>query len=404
MKSLLLLLHRWFGLAAAAFLCIAGLTGAVIAFDHELDSALNPRFFEATGNGPARSPLALADQFEAGEPTLRVRYLPLALEPGAALQLFVEPRAGVAAPGYNQLALDPASGAVQARREWGAASLSRENLLPFLYALHYSLHLPTTHGIAWGIWLMGLIGMAWVLDCLVALYLAFPSRRSWRKSFAFRWAKGGHALLFDLHRSGGVWLWLLMLVLALTSVTMNLRQQVVVPIVSAFSTLSPTAFETRTPAASPIEPRLNRHQALAHALELAREHGINAPAGGLFYAADYGVYGVGFFAPGNDHGDGGLGNPWIYVDGQDGRFAGASLPGRGSAGDLYLQAQFPLHSGRILGLPGRILVALLGLATAALSVTGVLIWARKRRARRLAARAPQAFSSSASLPSGLPTP
>jgi uncharacterized iron-regulated membrane protein len=43
--------------------------------------------------------------------------------------------------------------------------------------------------------------------------------------------------------------------------------------------------------------------------------------------------------------------------------------------------QFPMHSGRILGLPGRILISAMGLVVAALSVTGVVIWWRKRRAR-----------------------
>jgi len=385
MRSLLVVLHRWFGLAAALFLFIAGLTGAVIAFDHELDGALNPQFFEAASNGPARPALDLADALEAADARLRVRYLPLQAEPGHTLLAMVEPRDAAQPLGYNQVALDPATGAVQARREWGALSLSRENLLPFLYALHYSLHLPESGGIAWGIWLMGLIGLVWVLDCFVAIYLSFPSRRSWRKSFAFRWRKGGHALNFDLHRSGGVWLWLLVLVIAVTSVGMNLRQQVVVPLVSAVSTITPSAFETRTPATTAIAPVLTRAQAIAAATAQAQARGITLPAGGVFYSGEYGVYGVGFFAPGNDHGDGGLGNPWIYLDGRDGSPAGALIPGEGTAGDLYLQAQFPLHSGRIAGLPGRVLVSALGLAIAALSVTGVLIWLRKARARRHAA-------------------
>jgi uncharacterized iron-regulated membrane protein len=47
-----------------------------------------------------------------------------------------------------------------------------------------------------------------------------------------------------------------------------------------------------------------------------------------------------------------------------------------------MQLQFPVHSGRILGTAGRVLVSVLGVAIAALSVTGVLIWARKRKARR----------------------
>jgi len=60
MRSILVLQHRWFGLAAALFLFIAGLTGAVIAFDHELDAALNPQFFLARSSGPVRPALALA--------------------------------------------------------------------------------------------------------------------------------------------------------------------------------------------------------------------------------------------------------------------------------------------------------------------------------------------------------
>jgi len=53
---------------------------------------------------------------------------------------------------------------------------------------------------------------------------------------------------------------------------------------------------------------------------------------------------------------------------------------------VFLQAMFPLHSGRIIGVAGRVLMSVLGLAVAVLSVTGVLIWARKRRARVLAQR------------------
>lgn len=51
-----------------------------------------------------------------------------------------------------------------------------------------------------------------------------------------------------------------------------------------------------------------------------------------------------------------------------------------------MQAQFPLHSGRILGITGRVMMSFLGLAVAVLSATGVIIWARKRRARHLRQR------------------
>lgn len=49
---------------------------------------------------------------------------------------------------------------------------------------------------------------------------------------------------------------------------------------------------------------------------------------------------------------------------------------------VYLQSQFSLHSGYLLGIPGRMLIALSGLVVAMLSVTGVYVWWRKRGARR----------------------
>lgn len=286
--------------------------------------------------------------------------------------------------GFDELGVDPTNGAVQARREWGKVSLSREHLMPFLYRLHYSLHVPMVSGVELGMWLMGAVALIWVLDAFIALWISFPSLKSWRKSFAFRFDKGGYRLNFDLHRSGGVWAWLLLLPLAVTAVSMNLGNELVRPVVSWFSPLAASPFATREPVVQGIVPTLDRQQVIARALTEAERRGISDPAGGIFYSPEFGVYGVGFYTPGNDHGDGGLGNPWLYIDGTSGELAGAELPGSGSAGDLFMQVQFPLHSGRILGVAGRVLITLLGLVVSMLSVTGVVIWARKRKVRVLA--------------------
>ena len=387
----LVLLHRWFGLAVALFLFISGLTGAVISWDHELDAWLNPQLFHAASapdTGAARSGLELASQVEAQDPRVRVNYTLTALEPGHTALMSVEGKIDPATGkpyelGYNQVAVDPVSGKLQGTRQWGEVSLARENLLPFLYKLHYTMHIPGGWGIEFGVWLMGIIGIVWFVDCFIALYLSFPNLRSWRKSLAFRWKEKGHKLNFDLHRSGGVWVWLLLLILAVTSVSMNLQTQVMRPLVAKFSTLSPNAFDSRTPQPpeKPVQPLLTREQAVVLAKAEAAKRGWTLPAGGVFYSSSYGLYGVGFFEADNDHGDGGLGNAWLYFDGRDGSAAGGVIPGTGSAGDIFLQAQFPLHSGRILGLPGRIMISVMGLLVAMLSATGLIIWLRKRRAR-----------------------
>ncbi len=391
------LLHRWTGLGVAAFLFIAGLTGAFISWDHELDAWLNPQLFEPATQGEPLPVETLIARLEAQDPRLMVTFNPLEVEPGHALLVSVtgriDPATGKAFPlDFNQVALDPVTGQVQGRREWGAISLSRENLLPFLYKLHYTMHLPNVKGVELGMWFMGLVSIAWFLDCFIALYLSFPSWRAWRKSFAFRVGKGGYALNFDLHRSGGVWLWALLLLLAVTSISLNLGNEVVRPVVNQISPLTPTPFETRAlrPLDQPIMPTLHRTQIVELGKAEASRLGIAEPAGAVFYGALQGIYGVGFHEPGNDHGDGGLGNSWLYFDEKSGALLGQHIPGTGSAGDIFMQAQFPLHSGRILGIPGRIFVSLLGLSVAILSVTGVVIWAKKRKGRMASARAAQA--------------
>lgn len=406
MRSIWVVAHRWFGLATAVFLFIAGLTGAIISWDHEVDEWLNPQLYKAKTqslDNDLVSPLALANKFEAENPQLMVSFMPLNIEADHSLLMTVMPRplpeTGKAAPvDFNQVAIDPATSEVQATRMWGQISLTRENILPFLYKLHYSMHIPDGFGLELGILFMGIIAIVWTIDSFIALWISFPKAKSWKKSFRFRWKQGGYKLNFDLHRSGGVWLWAFVLILAVTSISMNLNNEVMRPVISVFSELTPTPFDQRTPTAldEPVNAELTREQILPLAHEQADKMGITDPAGGIFYASHYDVYGVGFYTPENDHGDGGLGNPWLYFDGKSGEYLGGKLPGQGTAGDIFIQAQFPLHSGRIIGLPGRVMVSIMGLMIAIFSVTGIIIWAKKRRAR-VSSRINQALSVSSSL-------
>jgi uncharacterized iron-regulated membrane protein len=391
--------HRWFGIGTALFLFVAGLTGVLIAWDHELDAALNPTFFHARRDAPPLSSLELARRVEASDPRLQVTYLPLFAEKGQTLQMMVWPRVDPKTNqpytlDFSQIAVDPATGEIQGRRERGALSVARLNLMPFIYKLHYTLFLPFTHGIDIGTWLMGIVGIVWIVDSLIALALAFPSMKAWKKSFAFRVRRGGYALTFDLHRTGGVWIWGLLMMLAVTSVSMNLSTPVVQPVVKLFSTLTPTPFTDPSllPGAKPNDPPLARERILKTAEQARIDEHIDAPHGAIYYAPSFHVYGVGYFSAGDDHGDGRLGNAWTYWNAQTGQSLGAQIPGQGTAGDIFMQAQFPLHSGRILGIGGRILISCIGVMMAVLSATGLLIWLKTLNARRQATNTRKAAS------------
>lgn len=427
MRSTFVLIHRWAGLFIAVFLFIAGLTGAVISWDHELDEWLNPHLFDAQSSGPPLAPLDLMAKIEAADPRGKVTFLPLAYEAGHTAEIGVEPRVdpqtGNLYPlDYNQAFVDPASGAIVGKRFWGAISLDSENLLPFLYKLHYSMHIPAFANIdRWGVWFMGIVGIVWMFDCFVGFYLTLPSarsgpvanatgqplplfgtaatrrswRRRWRPAWQIRRGASTYRLNLDLHRAFGLWLWAMLFLIAFTSMSMNLGNEIVRPILNTISTLTPDAFDDRSPAPlnKPITPEVSYARAIETARAEAARRNWTEPAGGVFYGQQHGIYAILFHKPGDEHGSGGLGVKMLFVDGRSGSLVGGRVPWEGTAADVFMQLQFPLHSGRIAGMPGRILLSIMGVVVAMLSATGIVIWLKKRAARKIRAHAAAAEQS-----------
>lgn len=417
MRAFWTLIHRWVGLTMAGFLIVSGVTGAIISWDHELDDLLNARLLSVSEGGASIAPLQLAKEVEARDPRINVTFVPLQVELGKSVQFGVTPRVDPATqrlyePGYNEVFVDPHTGTELGRREWGAAwPLSRENFVSFLYVLHYSLHIPELWGIdRWGLWLLGGIAILWTLDCFVGFYLTLPAktrsaanaRRSgtedaadspgrpwlqrWKPAWRVRWSGGSTKLNFDLHRAFSLWTWLLLFIVAFTAFSLNLYREVFYPVLSRISQVTPSPFDVRTPTDEhhPIAALVSYAGIIERATDEAQRRGWPEPAGSVFYSANFGIYGVSFFQPGDDHGAAGVGPPVLYFDGGNGALLGDRQPWKGTAADIFVQAQFPLHSGRILGLPGRILISAMGLVVAMLSVTGVIIWLRKRSARERA--------------------
>jgi uncharacterized iron-regulated membrane protein len=382
LRSSLVRLHRYAGLMLAGFLAVAGITGSIIAFDDELDALLNPSWFRSEARGSFLSPAELVRRVESAVPRARVSYLPLDWEAGRAVALRIEGRGGEDLP-YDQVFVDPVNGKVLGGREWGACCFAPSRLMPFLYRLHYSLTLPGV----WGVLLMGGVGILWTLDCFIGFALTLPRAVPRWKKWAVSWRVKFHArrfrLCFDLHRATGLWLWAVLLVLASSGAAMNLPDQVFRPVVSLFSRLAPS-FDQLARARyreHPGAPKLSYDEAIALAGEHAANAGWRIKLVYAFHYANYAAYGVGFVRDGED-GASGLGPSRYFFDDQKGTLIREEIAGAGSAGDVYTQAQYPLHTGRILGMTGRVLVCGAGLATAGLSITGVYVWLRKKRSRR----------------------
>jgi uncharacterized iron-regulated membrane protein len=407
MRAAWTVVHRWAGLSIALFLIVAGLTGAVTSWDHELDEWLNADIMEAPGRGALLNPLDLVAVVQASDPRVQVTYIPLVLEEGHAASFLVrpltDPLTGQAyVVTYNNIFIDPVTAQITGQRDSLAVSLSRRSLMPFLRTVHFSLHIPAFWGTdRWGYWLMGGVALIWFLDSFVALYLTMPRRlrpavlatenqrpprcwwQRWKLSWLLRWPAAGYKLNFDLHRAGGLWVWGVIIVLAFTSFSLNLYREVFYPVMSLVSHTTPGPYETQTPAPIGvyIAPKLGFADAVRVAQAEAARRGFEYPPSGIYYGGNYAFYNVSFFDITNEAGAMGMGLSNLYIDAMDGRVLGEYRPWHGTTADIFVQLQLPLHSGRIMGMPGRILMSLMGVMVAMLSVTGLIIWGRKRRAR-----------------------
>ena len=407
------LLHRYVGLTIAGFLIISGLTGAVISWSAQLERLLSPEIYYAPTTGPSKPTFEVVRQIEARYPEVQVTGVLFEPdEPTLATGFGVSPRVNPATgklfePGFNSVYVDMATGKetgkVNAGEPW---PITRANLMSFLYVLHYSLHIPELWGIdTWGAWLLGSIALLWTIDCFVGFYLTLPSRernlpvasaapsrswwQRWKPAWKIRRKAGSYKFNFDIHRAFSLWTWPLLFIIAFTAFSLNLYREVFFPAMTAVSNVTPSPFDTRTPTDKhkPIAARIGFERALEIGRKGAAARGWDGKASEMYYANQYGIYGVIFPRPGDGHdGIGGVGHRELYIDGLDGRILGDRRPWHGTAADIFVQAQFPLHSGRILGIPGRILSSLIGLVVATLSMTGLVIWWRKRAARVLRGR------------------
>jgi uncharacterized iron-regulated membrane protein len=373
----------------ALFITVAGLTGAALAYREPLEALTAPSFHHAPGMGAVLDPLELRARAEraAGVP---VDFLPLRPQAGRALVLAVD------GAGFDEIALDPVTGTELGRRQWGDILQGSVNLMPFLYRLHYSL----AAGDA-GSLLMGIVALVWTLDCFVGFTLTLPRGRQrwwprWRKAFGVSTASAPR-LAYDGHRASGLWLWPVLLLFAWSSVGFNLPQ--------AFSPLMGVALgaerapERQPPIIGPVDWAAARERsAMALARVAAREGLTGVQAEWLRLNRGDGQWIVGF----RSNRDLATAYPGgrLTLD-AGGRELALHLPTGQSTRGTVESLIFGLHMGGVLGPVWRAALVPIGIGIAGLSLTGVLIWWRKRRAAAARRQTPRALPKSQPAPVGL---
>ena len=390
MRNVVLVVHRWTGLAMAVFLVIVGLTGSLLAFREPINRLFNPGLY-VDANG--RQPLdlaTLAERAEAQEPKMSI-WMFTSEEHQALFHVF--PRLDLVsnkplAIDFDQLILDPYTGKELGHYMMEDWSNWRPNIMNIVYGVHTALG--TRSGAGWQF--MGYVALVWTIDSLVAIWLTFPRGVGpfwlrWRQGWGIKWRANFTRVNFDLHRAGGLWLWPLLFVFGWSSVMFGLPH-VYEPVMHAvFHKPSlEESIQSLVVDQPLVHPKLNWRQAQAAGEKLladqgALHHFTIARPYGMAFVGELGGYSYCVRTSRDIRGHG-----WdtgVLVDGNNGSFRHLFLPTGEGLGDTIGTFLWGIHYADLRDwFAYRLFIGLFGIFLALLSISGVLIWWKKRAARR----------------------
>ncbi|WP_417792858.1 PepSY-associated TM helix domain-containing protein [Terasakiella pusilla] len=395
-RQKLVLLHRYFGLVMAGFLIITGLTGSLLVWYQEIDLWINQA--EPTPEADLAlfplSPFDLRDRVEHALPDMQVNWMLLKSLPDTNLTLFfVEPKTTGAnkstQSAFNEVFVNRYTGEIVGKRNWGDITQGWTNFMPFVYRLHQSLTLGQT-----GTYILGAISLLWLIDCFTGLMLTFPHSKNkdkprlkkWVGFWKVRWAATSYKITFDLHTALSLWAWLLLAMFALSSLSMTLYSEVYRPVVSNILTFSaPKTVLPVPPDELKDRPEIGWQNGYAIARELlaqlSRTYDFTVIEHERFaYYPDQNT--LKLMARTSLDANDTFGQTWVFVDASTGQLKTYSLPTGVAAGDTFTYWLTTLHIARIWGLPYRVLVTLTGLFLTVVTLTGLMIWWRKHKAKQ----------------------
>ncbi len=385
-RKLWLDVHLYLGLVAGAILAVVGLTGGILVFYQEMQEVLSPELAVVSTPPENQKQLHSLDDIVAAAETAKPQgsrffkvYYPR--KPDVAYKLLYFVRAESQAnngDGYY-IFVDPYAAKVQGIQLWHPKDRYwGRPLVSFIMQLHWCLLLGKKIG---GV-LNGILAVLSIISLLTGLIVWWPLTGKFKQALTFKRNTSGVRFNFDLHKTVGFYSAVVLLPVLFSGIYFNLPDQVNV-LVKLFSpTDRPNAFST-----VPVAIHSGPPQAGQQAISFSKVEAIvqeRYPAGKLwmlnapknredvYTVMKNDVTEISRFTGYRD----------FAIDQYSGEILKVYDRGTGSIGDVFLDWQWPLHSGHAFGWSGRVLVFLSGLACPVLYVTGVIRWLQKRRATR----------------------
>lgn len=347
-----LFLHRWSGIAAAALAVVIGLTGSLLVVRDGLDRALNPDLLNVVPRAERLTLDELAARIAAADPQARVNAVVASEDPTRAWMVRAGPRT---------FYVDPYTGDIKGVRTRGEVGFDRRGFVPLVFGLHHDLLLEAP-----GHWIVAGTGLVWLVLSLVGIYLSIRQAGGLAAAFRVRTDVNLKRFFVDLHRSLGMASVALVAVLCVSGIYLAVRQPAT-RLVSAFSPVTPP------PERALPDVRVAHPVGFDPAIDAVRSASPGARVHSVFAVPAKGVYRVRVTYPEER---------FFYVSMQEGAITQVRVPRQGTAGDVFVGWQKPLHTGEAFGPVGEAVVFVAGLLPLLFSITGLYLWLKNRRPAR----------------------
>ena len=427
LRRICLWIHRYTGLVMAGFLIMAGLTGALLAFHDELDATLNHKLAHIDKQNTPPLPIAiLHDKVISAYPKYSFSTMPTSVAADKSTVFSVdrvrdEDNKNKAKAPFQEVYINPYNGDIVGTRdkdEW-----AWRNTMWKVFWLHRDLLLGDI-----GKLLLGVIALLWTINCFIGFYLTLPRTvkkshaahrktvkkrasvlKRWLPAWKIRRETNTFKLNYDVHHAFGLWLWLMLFVIAWSSVGFNLQQvyQPVMQVVVGLESREGKEGKERekgkshkpdksgaqvlpnvTPVINATADIVNKTNSIEY---VSKQANIAAQKNGVTVQK---LLGIRWVAEDNQwqmrfktDKDIGIhsGASSITVDAATGSVVRVNFGYQSTFGSKTDQWLSTLHMGHISHgvshLAYQILLAILGLAVAVLSGTGVYLWAKGRQQR-----------------------
>lgn len=381
-----LAVHRWIGFTAGVLLVLIGLTGSVLVYHLEIDEWLNPSLLTVTPHPGGQAQYRPFDELElaarrAMPPGGRLSYAQYPRHDGAAMRFHALVPEGTM-PGrasgsaLYHIGIDPYTAQVtglRLARHGGWAGAIPQTFIGFVFALHYALLLPRGGDPPFGDTVVAILGLILLVSLASGVILWWPRPGQWRAALTIKYPAHIRRLHLDVHRTVGMYGVLVLAAVFLSGVYLNLRE----PFYAVVRLFSP-AVDRYAVRSTPVPG--GETITLGEALREVRAQFPDGLVEWIYMPRmDTGTYTV----CQRDVPDISLvlSRRCVVVDQYSGAILHVQSPDRATAGEHFIQWQWPIHSGQIFGLVGRWIVLVSGLACPLLFGTGWYLWQRKRAGR-----------------------